>query len=207
MQYFEHNKLLFPKRLYGGEWKGKLVWKPLLYHRALQLLHNPAYAGTYVFGRRYSHKQLSTEGNVNIKTVCRPLSACPVVIHDHHEGYISFETYEENQRKMCQNYTSTEQTILPSAAREGHCLLQGLMICGQCGYRLNTRYKNHSKITPVYYCNRYNKRMGENSTSCFSVSGRALDEAISQKILEIMTPYHLEIALKAYPFDQPPPLL
>ena len=51
VQYFAENRLRFPTRLYGGSRDGQLPWRPLDHGRVLAILHNPSYAGTYVYGR------------------------------------------------------------------------------------------------------------------------------------------------------------
>jgi DNA invertase Pin-like site-specific DNA recombinase len=43
-------KVLFPRRLRGSR-RGELCWGPVCHWRALQVLHNPRYAGAYFFGR------------------------------------------------------------------------------------------------------------------------------------------------------------
>ena len=45
MKYFRQQGLLFPRRLCKGADKGRLVWGKLCHSRALQVLHNPRYAG------------------------------------------------------------------------------------------------------------------------------------------------------------------
>lgn len=55
VQKFGRLKLKFPKRAYGGVWKGKLIWGHLTYERASGILKNPCYAGVYVYGR---HRQM-----------------------------------------------------------------------------------------------------------------------------------------------------
>ena len=44
--------LLFPVRVRTGTHKGELVWMPLQHWRVLRILHNPRYAGAFVYGRR-----------------------------------------------------------------------------------------------------------------------------------------------------------
>ena len=46
----------FPLRVRTGPNKGTLSWLPLRHHRVLQVLHNPRYAGAFVFGRRSQRK-------------------------------------------------------------------------------------------------------------------------------------------------------
>lgn len=74
----------FPLRNYGGVWAGQLRWGRLTHSRVLGVLANPAYAGTYVFGRYHSTRVVSPEGMVRTKIVELPREEWPVVIHGHH---------------------------------------------------------------------------------------------------------------------------
>jgi DNA invertase Pin-like site-specific DNA recombinase len=49
---FAAEKLLFPVRISTGPRKGELAWMPLTHWRVLRTLHNPRYAGAFVYGRR-----------------------------------------------------------------------------------------------------------------------------------------------------------
>ena len=62
------------------------------------------------------------------------------LIKDAHEGYISWEEYEENQKRLLAN-SQTRTKHKRSAPREGLALLQGLVICGICGKRMSVRYR------------------------------------------------------------------
>lgn len=46
--HFHGYRLRFPTRLWGTRQGNELVWQPLTHARVLAVLHNPAYAGTYV---------------------------------------------------------------------------------------------------------------------------------------------------------------
>jgi DNA invertase Pin-like site-specific DNA recombinase len=59
---FSKEGLEFPKRSYGGIWKGNLIWGRLTEGRVLSLLKNPTYAGTYVHGRYQSIKEIRPDG-------------------------------------------------------------------------------------------------------------------------------------------------
>ena len=52
MKVFRKNELLFPRRVRKGPQKGELIWEPLHHQRVLQVVHNPRYAGAFVWGRR-----------------------------------------------------------------------------------------------------------------------------------------------------------
>jgi DNA invertase Pin-like site-specific DNA recombinase len=56
VKYFYKNGLDFPKRLRRGVRKGQLDWRPLGHSRATRALHNPQYAGAFVFGQTKSPK-------------------------------------------------------------------------------------------------------------------------------------------------------
>ena len=50
-RFFLQHGLLFPRRLRIGPNKGDLLWAPPQQARILQVLHNPRYAGAFVYGR------------------------------------------------------------------------------------------------------------------------------------------------------------
>ena len=49
--------------LVRGPKKGELVWDELLHCRAMQIIHNPRYAGAVVFGRR--RQQRGPDGKIH----------------------------------------------------------------------------------------------------------------------------------------------
>ena len=51
------------------------IWGRLNHNRVLGILKNPSYAGTYVFGRSRSAKEISPDGGVRTRTRCVPLDA------------------------------------------------------------------------------------------------------------------------------------
>jgi hypothetical protein len=53
-------------------------------------------------------------------TVCQPIEAWPVLLKDHHEGYLTWETSVHTQPAFANNRTNTQP--LPSAARAGLAL-------------------------------------------------------------------------------------
>lgn len=51
VKFFLDEGILFPRRLRKGPHKGELMWAPPRHARILQVLHNPRYAGAFVYGR------------------------------------------------------------------------------------------------------------------------------------------------------------
>jgi DNA invertase Pin-like site-specific DNA recombinase len=193
---FAKLNLKFPKRAYGGIWKGKLIWGRLAHGRVRGILKNPAYAGVYVYGRFRYVKKISTEGKIQSRMTLVPMQNWQVTIPGHHEAYITWDEFLHNQRMLQRNQTNGEGTPLPSAAREGLAILQGLLLCDVCGHRLSTRYKGNGGIYPTYECN-WRKRDGLSGKSCLSIRADLLDKSLTKRILEALQPSQIEIALKA----------
>jgi hypothetical protein len=177
-------------------WHGKIIWGQLQHGRVLGLLNNPCYAGAYVFGRYRGVKSISTDGQIQSKIQKQPMAAWLVSIPQHHPGYLSWDEYLENQQMLKQNQTHQPELCTSGAAREGRALLQGLLLCGQCGRRLSPRYAGHGGIHPVYECSR---RQADThySPDCIRLSADQIDQAVSQRILEILQPGQIEIAFRA----------
>lgn len=187
----------FPKRAYGGVWAGQLRWGQLTHGRACSILKNPAYAGAYVFGRHRTEKEVGEDGALVCRSVKLPMEEWEVLIQDHHPGYIEWPEYLENQRRLEKNRTNGPDTVTPGPVREGRALLQGLVVCGGCGHRLTVRYAGNGGLYPQYECNR-GRRDGRTSwPGCRSLRADMVDEVVVARVLEALTPAHLELAAGA----------
>jgi DNA invertase Pin-like site-specific DNA recombinase len=133
---FRQQGLLFPRRLRAGPRPGELVWVELGHSQTLRVLHNPRYAGTFAFGR--SRTQKNVDGGITVKWL--PRDQWDTVIPGNHAGYISWEEFEENQRRLREAAQACGQDRRKSPPREGPALLQGLVVCGICGNRMTVRY-------------------------------------------------------------------
>ena len=107
----------FPLRAYGGVWAGQLRWGRLTHSRVLGVLSNPSYAGAYVFGRYHSRRVVEPDGTVRTKIVERPRQDWPVVIYDHHPGYISWEDYLANWRPFGRQSDPRRRPATPGRPR------------------------------------------------------------------------------------------
>ena len=191
VKYFTRNGLQFPKRAYGGAWAGKLVWGKLTHGRVMGILYNPSYAGMYVYGRYHDKKTVTPQGIYIHHPKRMPQDQWRVCISGHHESYISEETYAANLNQLHKNRTNVE---ISGAAREGAALLQGLVVCGKCGRRMSIRYTGNNGISPRYEC----KRRWEHSDKsvCTTVPALRIDAAVSQRLLQVIQPANLELAIQ-----------
>jgi hypothetical protein len=90
----------------NGAWAGQLRWGRLTHARVLGVLKNPCYAGAYVHGRYTSRRSVDPAGTVRTALVQRPRAEWPVLINDHHEGYLSWADYLANEAKLAANRTN-----------------------------------------------------------------------------------------------------
>lgn len=181
--YFIDNKVMFPKRAYGGVWKGKLMWGDLTTGRVLGIIKNPSYSGTYVYGRYRYDKSLTNEGHLQSKMVKLPQDNWQVTLHGHHKGYITWEDYLNNQKFLTKNRTNGLETLLPGPAREGIALLHGLLICSYCGHKITIRYQGKGGIQPYYQCSWKRKNSGSGVKDCLSIRCEPIDKKVSELLL------------------------
>jgi DNA invertase Pin-like site-specific DNA recombinase len=191
---FDELGLRFPRRAYGGAWDGKLIWGRLTHSRVIGMLANPSYAGTYVFGRYQSCKRVSPTGEICTQLRRMPQDEWRVTILDHHPGYISWQQFLANRQRLEANRVNGE--VLAGPAREGLCLLQGLLLCGTCGRRFGVRYTGNGGIYPIYQCV-WKHREALSPHACMVVPFKPLDDAIAERVVAAVTPLTIELALKA----------
>ena len=117
----------------------------------LQVLHNPRYAGAFVYGRRRQRR--GPDGRT--RHALQPREAWTVLIPDAHPGYISWDRYEDNLRRLAECAQSRGEDRRVSPPREGPALLQGLAVCARCGKRMTVRYHARGQVLlPEYLCQR-----------------------------------------------------
>jgi DNA invertase Pin-like site-specific DNA recombinase len=186
---FREKKLLFPRRLKKGPNKGDLVWAELPHSRTLHILHNPRYAGAFVFGR--SRTRNNPNGGTSYTRLPREQW---MLLKNAHPGYISWDQHEENLRRLRENAQAIGADRRKSPPREGPALLQGLVVCGVCGSRMTVRYHaRKERLVPEYVCQRDGV---EHAISiCQRVIGDQIDSAVGQLLVQSVAPLALEVTL------------
>jgi DNA invertase Pin-like site-specific DNA recombinase len=186
---FRTEGLRFPTRPRSGPRKGQLVWTELSHWRVLRTLHNPRYAGAFVYGRKRTRK--TPDGRTTYASVPREQWT---LIRDQHPGYITFERFELNERLLAANAQAHGAERANGPAREGTALLQGLAICGRCGRRMTVRYhQRRDALVPDYQC--IGECIQAARPRCLTIPGHGVDEAIGQLLLDTVTPLALDVAL------------
>jgi DNA invertase Pin-like site-specific DNA recombinase len=198
VKHFADHHIQCPTRLWGGSRHGQVIWRPLSNGRVLQILHNPEYAGAYVYGRTKTRLVCLPGEEPRVKGRTRRVRPedWPFLIPGHHPGYITWDQFQRNQQRLDDNRTLPDQDRR-GALREGLALLQGIVRCGRCGRRMSVRYLNNASI-PSYECNSYHTHFA--GKTCQSIRGDEIDAAVARALLEAMRPAQFEVSMAA--FDQ-----
>ena len=180
-----------PVKAHNTEAEG-VVWRLPAYNTVHNILTNPIYAGTYAFGRTTSKISVENGRKRVRRGVRRPINECDVLIKDHHEGYISWDEFERNQRVIAHNAVSKGSAMVKGAVRKGEVLLAGLLRCGHCGRKLHVHYSSN---IGRYTC--YGARANHGTERCISIGSIKVDAAVSTEVLRIVKPLGIDAAVKA----------
>ena len=191
---FREQGVAWPQRVVTGPRAGTLVFGALGHHRVLGILHNPRYAGAYVYGRTRQRKVVLAGQSRHRRL---PREDWKVFLPNAHPGYITWEQFEANQATLRESAHGVGWDRRRSAPREGVALLQGLVICGRCGDRMTVRYSvSHGHPAPLYCCQRRGIERAE--PSCQRLPGAAIDRAVSELVLETVTPASVDVAFEVF---------
>jgi DNA invertase Pin-like site-specific DNA recombinase len=189
VKYFSENNLPFPAPA-KSNMTAQVVWGRLSLSRAVHILHNPRYAGAFVYGRRSSRKQ--PDGHY--RTTRLPRDQWQVLLLDAHPRYITWEDYERIQEQLHSSALAYGLERRHGPPREGPALLQGLVLCGRCGARMSPRYhRRGGQLVPDYLC--FARTLRYRDKPCQIIPGGGVDAAMGQLLVETMTPMTLDLTL------------
>jgi DNA invertase Pin-like site-specific DNA recombinase len=187
LKEFRKQGILFPTRVHGGPRDGELVWGSLSLNRISTILHNPWYAGVYAFGR----SRCRTLPGGKVRRQWLPHAEWLVLIRDAHPGYISWEQYLQIEQRL---QLAAQRLHFGRALREGPALLQGRAICGLCGQRMHVHYgTRRGKLVTNYECKGRGQYYGD--ALCQSMVGTEIDKAMSELVLQSVSPVALELSI------------
>lgn len=186
LRYLVEHGLRVPVRCPTGANKGMLEWHRPSRVTLSNVLHHPAYAGAYAYGRRRIDPRRQQPGKTRQARTVTPRSQWHVLIKDRLPAYISWEQYEANLEQLENN-----QARALGAPKRGPALLSGLLRCGRCGRRMTVSYAG--KILR-YTCAARASDYAE--PLCQSLTGRVLDERVSTLVLQALQPSALEVSLR-----------
>src|SRR3954454_7145567 len=172
----------------------RIEWREPAYHSIVQVLHNPLYAGAYAFGRRGERTRLVDGRAVRTTGHDKPMAEWNVLIRGHHEGYIDWARFEENQRMLLEN-AHMKRRAARKSGRGGRALLTGLARCGRCGRMMRVFYGMRSGHAHRYQCRGDDAHVG--AGLCLGIGGVRVDRAFSGQIMEAVSERAVEAAMLA----------
>jgi len=192
---FRQEGILFPRRIQRGIGKGRVVFGPVDQCRISQILHNPRYAGAFVYGRhRVVQITASQTGrhNAQKQLVTLPRKDWTVLIPDAHPGYISWKEFEGNEATLRQNLP---QWYARTAGAQGRdALLQGRVLCGRCGTRMRVVDVPRDGCNVHYYaCQSTTPHPARQR--CRWIRASEIDTAIAALLLQTVTSATLATAI------------
>lgn len=188
--WFLQERIAFPWVLYP-EGQRVIQWQPPRYATVHKVLTNPIYAGAYVYGRRASTTRI--EGGVKVvrRGFFKPLEKWDILLKGRHEGYISWDQFEHNQRVISDNINRRGEAVRGSV-RRGEALLVGLLRCQHCGRKLHVGYPGY----PIYICRTRFHNDGPQA-KCILFGAQRVDKAVAAEVLKVLQPEGVRAAMAA----------
>ena len=127
---------------------GATVWRRPAYQSLHRVLTNPTYGGAYAFGKTGAALP-AVPANPGGGRRRKPQDEWLVLIPGKHDGYISWEQFQQVQQRIADNVFDEAR---PGAAKLGAALLAGLLRCRRCGRKLTVHLPGASMtccVTPA----------------------------------------------------------
>jgi hypothetical protein len=194
MRYLRSAHLPLPARPRVGPAPHELVWQPARTSAILDMLHNPAYAGAYVYGRKLFDPARRTPGHPSGGRILQPIDKWEMCLHNRYPADIAWDEFVANQAHLRANSLKYREER-PGVTRKGQALLQGIVRCGRCGALFHLHYSGKQGEWPEYRCSADQSQFG--GTDCQRVRALALDRQVEQRFLQALQPDQVTLALAA----------
>lgn len=186
--YLRQKGIQLPRRLPGGGTR----WVDATPSSVLGVLRNPAYAGTYIYGKTaVDYTGTPSKRGQHGRRRLPPNEW--IILPNHHRGYIAQDQWAEIQDILKQNCS----TPSGSAAGRGESLAQGRLICAVHQTTMHTSYNSRQRQADgsIVRVGRYRctpKRHAGDGRECCGIRSRQLDTVIEAELLKMLTPPSLE---------------
>ena len=184
LRHFVAEGIRMPVRPASGSNKGQLEWRRPHHTGIRAMLTHPVYAGAYVFGL----SSQSRKSRQQKRPHRLPREEWLVLLKDRFPAYISWDDYEENQKRLAQNRSLQNSR---GSVRQGRALLAGLLVCGRCGYRFRTQYGGR-EANPSYRCSARMSLYGE--PGCQALTAEPIDNEVVRLAMLALQPSALSVS-------------
>lgn len=184
--WFLEEGLDLPTRTAAGE----TVWRRPTYAAVMRFFTNPAYGGTYAYGKTEAVVRYN-DGTPQKGLRQKAPQDWLALIPNAHTGYISWDEFQRNRQAIAENVYGTTT----GAAKHGMALLAGLMRCGRCGRKLTVHYTGRAHDVLRYACLRGHLDQGQ--PRCIAFGGIPVDAAVGRQLVAVVQPAAVEAAMTA----------
>lgn len=183
MRSLKEDGLLLPRRQVAGLNAGELLWKLPSVDAVYGILHNPAYAGAFAYGRTGANPDRRPGRSERVRL---PIDQWATIHQGVYPAYVSWERFLENQQRLADNASGFDRRVR-GAPRDGSALLAGIAVCGRCGHKMRASYKRSHR----YVCNALSEAYRQ--PMCLSLPGRVVDDAVIEAFFEAISPAELDL--------------
>jgi DNA invertase Pin-like site-specific DNA recombinase len=181
LQFLNTHDLCLPRRDRFGD----VIWKKPTVAAILQILKNPAYAGAFVYGKTRSVRKDPTAART--QEVRLPMDQWKIRVNDVYPAYIAWETFEQIQQMLLDNYAAYDRNKSRGVPRDGAALLHGMVYCGECGHKMVVQYKHGTR----YLCNYL--RQQYHVPVCQYIHADPVDIQIVEAFFQALSPVELDV--------------
>ncbi len=190
LRAFNEQHLMLPRHDRFGD----LIWRLPSVAAILFILKHPAYAGAFTYGRCQTIR--TGPGPHQAKQKRLPIEQWKIRVNDKYPAYISWETYEQIQAMLQDNYAEYDRNKTRGIPRPGKALLHGLVYCGECGHKMVVQYTKGTR----YLCNYLRQQYGV--PVCQNLPADPLDAAVVEAFLAALSPLELDAYAQALRAEQ-----
>ncbi len=190
LQFLNTHDLCLPRRDRFGD----VVWKKPTVAAILQILKNPAYAGAFVYGKTRSVRKDPTSPHT--QEVRLPMDQWKIRINDIYPAYITWDTFEQIQQMLVENYAAYDRNKSRGVPRDGAALLHGMVYCGECGHKMVVQYKHGTRYLCTYLRQQYHVPV------CQYIHADPVDEKIVEAFFQALSPVELDVYAAAVATQQ-----
>jgi DNA invertase Pin-like site-specific DNA recombinase len=175
--------ILLPRRPLAGGQAGQVHWRKPTPATLGAILHHPAYAGAFVYGRKALHPQRRPGQR---RRVQRPMADWHSLHHGVYPASSSWGQFLANQARLA-DHASTFARRARGVPRQGQALLAGLVVCGGCGYQMRVVYTPRLRSA----CRALAATYG--AATWLQVEGSSLDGAVVEAFFAALEPAALDM--------------
>ena len=180
LRAFNRDNLKVPRRNRFGD----IVWRKPTVSAILSILKHPAYAGAFTYGRTCTIR--TGPGPHQARQQLLSQEEWKICVKDKYPAYISWETYDQIQARLKENYAEYDRNRTRGVPRPGKALLHGMVACGECGHKMVVQYKTGTR----YRCNYLRQQYGV--PVCQRIPADPIDDAVVGAFFEALSPLELD---------------